>query len=258
MQKPNSISPAFSSVHCPEFITQHSDDSLVTNSRNLKASAYWKGQIRVAVQDGSLHFLFENKGVMYDGKGFKMLAVLNQHWRPNSVANAFTTLLLLFNDSMGTSEEIMAFRSWFDEMIKNMARCKIVIPPILMVMFFLRLLHSCYDDILKQFWLHYKSLEGASFNSVVADVHYHDKVKIMRSNKKVPASKTPKAAAAAASFAVVKQGKQWSNPYGGWLVSTSKASKSIGCILSRGLVFVLSAIGMKINMPQHLVLCWRS
>ncbi len=61
----------------------------------------------MAVQDGSLCFLFENKGLMYNGKGFEMLAALNQHCCPDLVANAFTTLLLIFNDSMGASEEIM-------------------------------------------------------------------------------------------------------------------------------------------------------
>jgi hypothetical protein len=71
------------------------------------------------VQDRSLHFLFENKGSMYDGKDFEMLAALNQHCHPNSVANAFTTLLSLFNNSMGASEEIMDFCSQFDGMVND-------------------------------------------------------------------------------------------------------------------------------------------
>jgi hypothetical protein len=88
---------------------------------------------------------------MYNGKGFEMLAVLNQHCRPNLVTNAFMTLLSMFNDSMGESEESMAFRSRFDGMINDMACCKIVIPPILMVMFFFCLLYSHYNDLLEQF-----------------------------------------------------------------------------------------------------------
>jgi hypothetical protein len=96
-------------LRCPEFSTQRSDNALITDSRNAKASAYWEGQVRVAVQDGSLHFLFENKGLMYDGKGFKMLSALNEHCRPHSIANAFITLMSMFNDSMGELEEIMVF-----------------------------------------------------------------------------------------------------------------------------------------------------
>jgi hypothetical protein len=205
-------------LRCPEFFTLHSDDALITDSRNAEASAYWDGKIRLAVQDRSLCFLFKNKGLMYDGKGFEILAALNQHCHPDTVANEFTTLLSLFNDSMGESEEIMAFRSQFDGMINNMAHCKIVIPPILMVMFFLRLSHPFYDDLLEQFWLGYESLEGASLDLIVADVCYHEAFKILGSNVKVPAGKTPKVAAAAASSAIDKQGKQWGNPYM-WLAS---------------------------------------
>jgi hypothetical protein len=96
-------------LRCPEFSTQRSDNALITDSWNAKVGTYWEGQVRVAVQDGSLHFLCENKGSMYDGKGFEMISVLNEHCRPDSVANAFITLMSLFNDNMGKSEEIMVF-----------------------------------------------------------------------------------------------------------------------------------------------------
>jgi hypothetical protein len=172
----------------------------------------------VAVQDGSLCFLFENKGLMYDRKGFKMLAALNQHCCPNSVANAFTTLMLLFNNSMGELEEIMAFWSRFDGMVNNMSCCKIILSPGLMVVFFLCSLHSRYNDLLQQVCSCYKSLEGASLDSIVAGVRCHDEFKLVGSDKKVQAGKGPKAAAAAASSAVDKQGKEWRNPYE-WLAS---------------------------------------
>ncbi len=72
-----------------------------------------------------------------------MLAALNQHCRPELVADTFMTLLLLFNDSMGASEDIMFFCSWLNGMVNCMAHCKIFLPSILIVMFFLRSLHSC-------------------------------------------------------------------------------------------------------------------
>ncbi len=136
---------------------------------------------------------------MYNGKGFEMLAALNQHCHPDSVTNAFTTLLLLFNDSMGASKEIMAIRSWFDGMVNNMVHCKIFLPSILIVMFFLCSLHFHYDDLLEQFCPHYNSLEGASLDSIVVDVRYHDKFQLVGLDKKHPLVKTTKAAAAAAS-----------------------------------------------------------
>jgi hypothetical protein len=108
-------------LHCSEFSTQQLDIALVTDLRNAEASCFCEGQIQVAVQEDSLHFLFENKGSIYDGKGFEMLDALNQHCHPDSIANAFTTLLSLFNDNMGELEDIIAFRSCFDGMVNNMA-----------------------------------------------------------------------------------------------------------------------------------------
>jgi hypothetical protein len=240
----------------PEFLTQCSDDALVTDLRNAKASAYWKGQIRVAVQDGSLRFLFENKGLMYDGNGFELLAVLNQHCCPDSVANAFTTLILLFNDSMGESEEIMAFRLRFDGMVNNMSHYKIILPPVLMVMFFLCSLHCHYDNLLKRFHSRYKSLEDTSLDSIVADVHYHNESKLTGSNKKLPAGKGLKAAAATASSAVDKQGKEWRNPYK-WLASfNSKSVKKHWMHLLAGNGFCPICHRDKKNMPQPPARCW--
>jgi hypothetical protein len=71
------------------------------------------------------------------------------------------------------------FRSHFNGMILEMTRCKVVIPPLLLVMIFIRALHSCYSDILDQFCSCYKDLEAATVNSVVADVKYHDEFQLV-------------------------------------------------------------------------------
>ncbi len=80
-----------------------------------------------------------------------MIDVLNRHCRPDSVTNAFTTLMSLFNDGQGNSKPIVKFRSWFDRMIMDILRCKVVIPSLLLVMIFICALHSRYSDILDQF-----------------------------------------------------------------------------------------------------------
>ena len=154
----------------PEYGTQLSDESLlVTTPSNVAASLFWEGRIRSAVREGSLRFLFDNKGTLYHGKGFEMLAVLNQHCRPDTVSGAFSTLMSLFNDVQGPSEPVLEFRSRFDGMVLDMSRSKIVLPPILLVMLFLRALHSRYSDILDQFCSQYKNLETATINLVVKD-----------------------------------------------------------------------------------------
>jgi hypothetical protein len=85
----------------PEYTTQRPDDALVTIPSNVVTGLFWEGQLRNAVRKGSLHFLFDNKGTLYHGKGFEMLAVLDQHCHPDTIANAFSTLMSLFNDMQG-------------------------------------------------------------------------------------------------------------------------------------------------------------
>ncbi len=102
------------------------------------------------MKDGDLCFLFKNKGTLFNGRGFEMLAALTSYCRPDSVANAFSSLLSLFNKIQGEDEPILSFSSCFDGLILEMARCKVAIPPLLPVMLFLRVLHSRYAQLM---WL---------------------------------------------------------------------------------------------------------
>jgi hypothetical protein len=130
----------------PDLSSGLPDGALVTNSSNLEASHLWESQLRLTVKDGDLSFLFETKGDIYNGRGFEMLGALNAYCRPDLVANAFSSLLLIFNKLQGKNEPILAFRSWFDSLILEMSCCKVVIPPLLLVMLFLQALHSCLSS----------------------------------------------------------------------------------------------------------------
>ena len=66
-----------------------------------------------------------------------MLAALMQHCRPDTDSNAFAFLLSLFNDVQREAESIMEYRSRFDGLTLELSRCKVVIPPLLLVMLFL-------------------------------------------------------------------------------------------------------------------------
>ena len=192
-----------------DYSTGRSDALLITDPSNADASRYWEGQLCVAIRNGGLHFLFENTGSRYHGMGFEMIDVLNRHCRPDSVTNTFTTLMSLFNDVQGDKEPIVEFRSRFDGMIMDMARSKVVIPPLLLVMIFIRALHSRYSDILDQFRSRYKDLESASIDSVVADVKYHDEFQLV--DPKFKSSR--KVGPGASTVATDKSGKEWFNPF---------------------------------------------
>jgi hypothetical protein len=135
----------------PEFATGHADGSLVTDAANAEASHAWEGQLRLAIKNGNLRFLFKNKGNQFHGRGFEMLAALIQHCRPDSVSNAFASLLSLFNDVQGDLESILEYRSRFDGLTLKLLRCNVTLPTLLSVMLFLRGIYGRYADIVVQF-----------------------------------------------------------------------------------------------------------
>jgi hypothetical protein len=211
MQKRIWISLSSFSITFPNYSTRPLDSLLITDAYNLEASWFWEGLIHVTVKDVSLCFLFDKERILYHGEGFEILMVLNQHCCPDTVANAFMTLMSLFNDIKSKAEPIMKFCSWVDSMVMDMLHCKIMIAPILLVMFFLCALHGHYTDLLEQFHSHSKVLEDASIVSVVEDVHYHNSFTLasLKKSPHPPGSWGPKASAAI----INKQGTVWANPF---------------------------------------------
>ncbi len=200
-------------LRMPEFLTRHADGSHSTDTANLDASRTWEGQPCLAVKDGALHFLFENKGTQYHGQGFEMLAALTQHCHHDTVSNAFASLLSLFNDVQGESEPILEYCSRFDKLSQELSRCKVVLPHLLSVMLFLRALHICYADIIEKFCTHFKSIKTASIHSIVSDVAYQDGFKLIDSkNGKPGAGPSPRMPAAAAAN-TDHQGQVWQSPF---------------------------------------------
>jgi hypothetical protein len=82
-------------LRMPEFSTGHANCSLTIDAENLEAGRAWEGQLRLAIKEGSLCFLFEKKGSLFHGSGFEILDTLMQHCHPDTVSNAFTCLLSL-------------------------------------------------------------------------------------------------------------------------------------------------------------------
>jgi hypothetical protein len=200
----------------PEFSTGHTNASLTTNLGNQEASRVWEGQLHLAVQDSSLWFLFENKGTQLHCWGFKMLATLMQHCCPDTVSNAFTSLLLLFNNVQGESKSILEYWSRFDDLTLKLAWCKVMIPSILLVLLFLCALHDWYSIIVNQFRSCFKPIETATLNSIVSDVSYHDGFQVVDHSKKGKPGSTPGPCVPAAALANINsncQGKVWQSPF---------------------------------------------
>jgi hypothetical protein len=175
----------------PDFSSGLPDGALVTTPSNCEASRLWEGQLRLAVKDGELQFLFENKGDIYNGRGFEMLSALNAYCCPDMVANTFSSLLSIFNELQGDNEPILAFQSWFDGLILEMAHCKVVIPLLLLVMMFLRALHSRYSNIIEQFRTRHELIETTLIDMIVDDVMYHNEFILKKPRRAYKSSKPP-------------------------------------------------------------------
>jgi hypothetical protein len=166
-------------LRTPGFSTAHDDSLLVTDTRNSIASRFWEGQLRTALKDGCARHLFENTDTKYFGKGFEMLQVLEDNFRPSSISNSFTTLLALFNDTQGDKEGLHEFRSRFEGHLGALSWSSVAIPPILQVMLFLRALHARYGDLLTQFASKQKDLSTASIDSVLSDAKFMDEFTVV-------------------------------------------------------------------------------
>ncbi len=192
------------------------NEASTTNSGNQEASQVWAGQLCIAVQDGSLRFLFENKGTLFHGCRFEMLATLIQNCCPDSVSNAFTSLLSLFNNVQGEIESILEYRSHFDGLTHELARCKVLIPSILLVMLFLWALHGCHVSIVDQFRSHFKLIKTATIDFIVSNITYHDGFHVINHSKKGKPGSSPGPCVPAAELANTNancQGKIRKTPF---------------------------------------------
>ena len=76
-------------------------------------------------------------------------------------------------------------------------RCRVVIPPLLMIMLFVCALHSRYECIVEQFRSRSKNNETATLDSIVADAVFNDG--FIQVDKKGKPASGPRAPAAASA-----------------------------------------------------------
>jgi hypothetical protein len=164
-------------LQMPEFSTGHANCSLTIDAENLEAGRAWEGQLRLAIKEGSLCFLFEKKGALKFLTLSCSIVTLTQS----------PTHSLVFSLSLQQcpvqSKSIIEYCSRFNGLTLELARCKVVIQSILLVMLFLHALHVWYDEILNQFWMHFKPIETPTHNSIISNVTYHDGYQVMDHSK---------------------------------------------------------------------------
>jgi hypothetical protein len=198
----------------PGFSTARSDSALITDSTNALASQFWEGQIQMALKDGGdARFLFKNRGSTYYDKGFEMLQVLEDHYRPTSISNTFTTLLSLFNDKQSDSEGIHKFCSRFEGHLSVLSHSSVAIPQILQVMLFLRAINPRYEGLLNQFASKQKDLSKATIDYILVDAKYMDSfIPVGPKGKALLPPSTP-CSPTAATVVTDRDGKEHCSPW---------------------------------------------
>ncbi len=209
------------------FSTACLDAALITDPSNALVSQYWEGQIRTALKDGPAQFLFENTGSTYFDKGFKMLQVLEDNFRPSSISNTFTTLLSLFNERQSDTEGIHEFCLRLEGNLLALSCSSVAIPQIFQVILFLRAIHSRYQGLLNQFTSKQKDLSAALIDSVVADAKFMDEFATVGVNGKAIHPTSTPCSPAVVTAVTGHDGKEHCSPWE-WL-ATFKSGK----ILSR-------------------------
>jgi hypothetical protein len=105
----------------------------------------------------------------------------------------------------------------FDCLTLKLSQCKVVIPPLLLVMLFLRGLQGWYSGFVDQFRSCFKPIELATINSIISDITHHNRFTLVDSNPKK--NKPPGApglwapAAALANTNTDCSGKVWQSPW---------------------------------------------
>ena len=122
----------------------------------------------MVVRDGPDQFLFNDTVDLYYGWGFRMLAVFEANFCPDTFPHAFAKFFSLLNDKQD-EECIHEFQACCEGHLHNISRSMVNIPPIFQAMLFLWALHPCYKAIINLFASKQKDILVTTINSIISN-----------------------------------------------------------------------------------------
>ncbi len=120
---------------------------------------------------------------------------------------------------------MLSFCSQFDGLILELAHCKVIIPPLILVILFLRALHSRYSDIVKQFRTWHKPIKSTSINMIVDDITYHHKFILKKARCRDKSQNQPSQIPVATVAHTNNTKTVWSSPFD-WLCNHTEIRAS--------------------------------
>jgi hypothetical protein len=111
----------------------------------------------------------------FDGKGFKMIAHINQHFNLSGVVDSLAYIFDLINIKQLDQESLVTFKARFSCLFTALKMGGISINSALQVGFMLRALLSKYQAVVHEFWLGCHALTEASLQTSVEQCTNYDK-----------------------------------------------------------------------------------
>ena len=146
---------------------------LITTDANAAASVWWEEVIAFYCKPPVSDLFVEEH--RFDGKGFEMIAHINQHFNPSGAVDSLAYIFDLIDIKQADQESVVTLKARFSKAFSALKMGGIGIDSALQVGFMLRALLSKYHAVVQEFRLGRHSLSDASLQTVVEQCTNYDK-----------------------------------------------------------------------------------
>ena len=146
---------------------------LITTDANAAASIWWEEVIAFYCKPPVSDLFVEEH--RFDGKGFEMIAHIDQHFNPSGAVDSLAYIFDLIDIKQTEQESVVTLKARFSKAFSALKMGGIGIDSALQVGFMLRALLSKYHAVVQEFRLGRHSLSDASLQTVVEQCTNYDK-----------------------------------------------------------------------------------
>ena len=138
---------------------------LITTEANATASVWWEEVIAYYCKPPVLDLLVEES--RFDGKGFEMIAYIDQHFNPSGAVDSLGHIFNLIDIKQLEQGSVITLKAQFSKVFSALKMGGISINSALQVGIMIRALLHRYQAVVQEFCLCRHSLSEASLQTVV-------------------------------------------------------------------------------------------
>ena len=146
---------------------------LITTEANATASVWWEEVIAYYCKPPVLDLLVEES--RFDGKGFEMIAYIDQHFNPSGAVDSLGHIFNLIDIKQLEQGSVITLKAQFSKVFSALKMGGISINSALQVGIMIRALLHRYQAVVQEFCLCRHSLSEASLQTVVEHCTNYDK-----------------------------------------------------------------------------------